>query len=147
MRRFLGLLLALSTALPALAAPSEERAISSETNTAGEIVTRSGLKYLEVKSGTGAMAKSGDTVDVHYTLWNQTGKKIDSSLDRRQPFTFKLGAGHVIKGFDEGVMGMRVGGKRKLIVPANLGYGANGAGTDIPPNSVLIFEVELLRVK
>jgi FKBP-type peptidyl-prolyl cis-trans isomerase len=146
-RRFLVFLVVLCGALPVLGAPSEERAISTETTAAGEVVTRSGLKYLDMKPGTGAMARYGDAVDVHYNLWTQDGKKVDSSVDRRQPFTFKLGSGAVIKGFDEGITGMKVGGKRKLIVPANLGYGARGAGDAIPPNAVLIFEVELLRVK
>jgi FKBP-type peptidyl-prolyl cis-trans isomerase FkpA len=112
------------------------------------ITTKSGLKYEDLKEGAGDEAKAGDTVEVHYTGWLKDGKKFDSSLDRKQPFSFKLGAGRVIKGWDEGVAGMKVGGKRKLTIPPTLGYGAGGTpdGT-IPPNAELIFEVELLKVK
>ena len=109
--------------------------------------TKSGLKYEDLKVGTGDEAKSGDTVEVHYTGWLKDGKKFDSSLDRKEPFSFKLGAGQVIKGWDEGVAGMKVGGKRKLTIPPELGYGARGAGNVIPPNAELTFEVELLKVK
>ena len=111
-----------------------------------EVTTSSGLQYLDLKVGTGATAQAGQTVTVHYTGWLENGKKFDSSVDRGQPFSFPLGAGRVIKGWDEGVQGMKVGGKRKLIVPSNLGYGARGAGGVIPPNATLIFEVELLGV-
>ena len=111
------------------------------------ITTNSGLKYQELKEGTGDAAKAGDTVEVHYTGWLKDGKKFDSSLDRKEPFAFKLGAGQVIKGWDEGVQGIKVGGKRKLMIPAELGYGKKGAGGVIPPDSELIFEVELLKIK
>jgi FKBP-type peptidyl-prolyl cis-trans isomerase len=111
-----------------------------------EVTTSSGLQYIEIKVGTGAAAQAGKTVTVHYTGWLENGKKFDSSVDRGQPFSFPLGAGRVIKGWDEGVQGMKVGGKRKLIIPANLGYGARGAGGVIPPNATLIFEVDLLGV-
>jgi FKBP-type peptidyl-prolyl cis-trans isomerase len=111
------------------------------------VTTKSGLKYEDSKVGTGDEAKAGDTVEVHYTGWLKNGKKFDSSLDRKEPFSFKLGAGQVIKGWDEGVAGMKVGGKRKLTIPPELGYGSRGAGDAIPPNSELIFEVELLKVK
>ncbi len=111
------------------------------------IKTDSGLQYVELKEGDGAVAKKGDTVEVHYTGWLKDGKKFDSSVDRKQPFSFKLGVGKVIKGWDEGVAGMKVGGKRKLIIPSELGYGKTGAGKDIPPDSELIFEVELLKIK
>jgi peptidylprolyl isomerase len=117
------------------------------------VTTDSGLKYIDTVVGDGAAAKSGDTVLVHYTGWLTTdggktkGKKFDSSVDRGKPFGFNLGVGDVIKGWDEGVAGMKVGGKRTLIIPPDLGYGKRGAGDDIPPNSTLLFEVELLRVK
>jgi len=112
------------------------------------VETKSGLKYEDQKVGTGATAKKGNTVSVHYTGWlAKNKKKFDSSHDRNRPFTFSLGAGKVIKGWDEGVAGMKVGGKRKLMIPAKLGYGADGAGDDIPPNADLVFEVELLKVE
>ncbi len=111
------------------------------------ITTSSGLKYQDMVVGTGAEAKSGNTVTVNYTGWLTNGTKFDSSLDRNQPFSFQLGTGNVIKGWDEGVVGMKVGGKRKLIIPPDLGYGAQGAGSSIPPNATLVFEVELLSVK
>ncbi|ANH72341.1 FKBP-type peptidyl-prolyl cis-trans isomerase [Ralstonia insidiosa] len=112
--------------------------------------TASGLQYEDVVVGDGAEATAGKHVTVHYTGWlydnGQAGKKFDSSKDRNDPFAFPLGAGHVIKGWDEGVQGMKVGGKRNLIIPASLGYGARGAGGVIPPNATLLFEVELLNV-
>jgi FKBP-type peptidyl-prolyl cis-trans isomerase len=111
-----------------------------------EVTTSSGLQYIDLKVGTGATAQAGQTVTVHYAGWLENGKKFDSSVDRGQPFSFPLGAGRVIKGWDEGVQGMKVGGKRKLMIPSNLGYGARGAGGVIPPNATLIFEVELLGV-
>ena len=112
-----------------------------------DVTTPSGLKYEDLKVGTGAEAKAGQTVSVHYTGWLTDGKKFDSSVDRRQPFEFPLGMGRVIKGWDEGVQGMKVGGKRKLTIPPGLGYGARGAGGAIPPNATLIFDVELLGVR
>jgi FKBP-type peptidyl-prolyl cis-trans isomerase len=112
-----------------------------------EVVTSSGLKYVDQKVGDGDEAKSGDTVTVHYTGWLTDGKKFDSSVDRNQPFTFRLGASQVIEGWDKGVAGMKVGGKRKLTIPPGLAYGNRAVGGVIPPNSTLIFEVELLGVK
>lgn len=111
----------------------------------------SGLQYEDTVVGNGDQAKAGDHVSVHYTGWLQqpdgsAGSKFDSSKDRNDPFNFPLGAGHVIKGWDEGVQGMKVGGNRTLVIPASLGYGARGAGGAIPPNATLIFEVELLGV-
>ena len=108
------------------------------------ITTKSGLKYIDVKVGDGAEAKKEDTVVVHYTGTLKDGKKFDSSRDRNEPFDFKLGVGQVIKGWDEGVAGMKIGGQRTLIIPASLGYGARGAGGVIPPNATLKFDVELL---
>ena len=110
----------------------------------------SGLRYTDSKVGDGAAATAGRKVSVHYTGWldnkGEKGKKFDSSLDRGQPFSFTLGGGQVIKGWDEGVAGMKVGGKRTLVIPPELGYGARGAGGVIPPNATLIFDVELLKV-
>ena len=110
----------------------------------------SGLKYTDTTVGTGAEATKGHKVSVHYTGWlynnGAKGAKFDSSLDRGQPFGFALGAGQVIRGWDEGVAGMKIGGKRTLIIPPELGYGASGAGGVIPPNATLMFDVELLKV-
>jgi FKBP-type peptidyl-prolyl cis-trans isomerase FkpA len=116
--------------------------------------TVSTLKKIDTKQGSGTEAVKGKTVIVHYTGWlydpGQTegkGKKFDSSLDRRDPFGFSLGQGQVIRGWDEGVAGMKIGGKRTLIIPADMGYGARGAGGVIPPNAALVFDVELLEVR
>ncbi|WP_295374281.1 FKBP-type peptidyl-prolyl cis-trans isomerase [Pseudacidovorax intermedius] len=113
--------------------------------------TASGLQYEDTVVGEGAEASAGQYVHVHYTGWlyndGQQGAKFDSSLDRNDPFAFPLGAGHVIKGWDEGVAGMKVGGKRTLIIPPGLGYGARGAGGVIPPNATLKFDVELLDAR
>ncbi|MSQ23615.1 MAG: FKBP-type peptidyl-prolyl cis-trans isomerase [Chloroflexi bacterium] len=102
-----------------------------------------GLAFIDEKVGNGAV-RSGQNVTVHYTGWLTTGQKFDSSVDRGQPFSFPLGAGRVIKGWDEGVATMQIGGKRRLIIPSSLGYGAQGAGGSIPPNAILIFDVELI---
>jgi len=112
-----------------------------------EVTTASGLKYVDLKVGTGEEARAGDKVTVHYTGWLTDGTKFDSSVDRGQPFVFPLGARRVIRGWDEGVAGMKVGGKRKLTIPPDLGYGARGAGNVIPPNATLVFDVELLKVE
>jgi FKBP-type peptidyl-prolyl cis-trans isomerase len=106
-----------------------------------------GLQFWDIKVGTGPVAAAGQTVKVHYTGWLTNGKKFDSSVDRAEPFTFNLGGGQVIKGWDEGVAGMKVGGKRQLRIPPQLGYGDRGAGGVIPPNATLIFDVELLGVR
>jgi FKBP-type peptidyl-prolyl cis-trans isomerase FkpA len=108
--------------------------------------TPSGLIIEDVTVGQGAVAAAGQKVTVHYTGWLTNGTQFDSSKDRNDPFVFPLGGGRVIKGWDEGVQGMKVGGKRKLTIPPALGYGARGAGGAIPPNATLVFEVELLRV-
>ncbi len=135
---------------------AKDTAKSLTTNTAtskGKSMTRttaSGLKIEDVLVGTGAEAVAGGGVTVHYTGWlleaEKRGAKFDSSVDRKEPFKFPLGAGRVIKGWDEGVAGMKVGGKRVLTIPPELGYGARGAGGVIPPNATLVFEVELLGV-
>jgi FKBP-type peptidyl-prolyl cis-trans isomerase len=120
---------------------------SAPTEVTGKgTTTKSGLQYWDIKVGNGDTAVSGKRVRVHYTGWLTNGKKFDSSVDRGQPFTFTLGAGQVIEGWDEGVKGMKVGGKRQLKIPASLGYGSGGAGGVIPPNATLIFDVELLGV-
>ena len=118
---------------------------------AAKVTTPSGLQYVDLTVGNGDVAKAGNQVSVHYTGWLQNpdgskGRKFDSSKDRGQPFQFALGQGQVIKGWDEGVQGMKVGGVRELIIPPALGYGQGGAGGVIPPNATLIFEVELLGV-
>ncbi|MSP61726.1 MAG: FKBP-type peptidyl-prolyl cis-trans isomerase [Myxococcales bacterium] len=110
------------------------------------VTTASGLKYIDIKVGTGASPKKGGKVTVHYTGTLKDGKKFDSSVDRHEPFAFNIGVGQVIQGWDEGVMSMQVGGKRTLIIPPELGYGARGAGGVIPPNAELHFDVELLGV-
>jgi FKBP-type peptidyl-prolyl cis-trans isomerase FkpA len=109
--------------------------------------TGSGLRYHDVTVGQGAEATPGHKVKVHYTGWLLNGKKFDSSRDRGEPFEFTLGAGQVIAGWDEGVAGMKVGGRRKLVIPSDLGYGAGGAPPDIPPGATLVFDVELLDVR
>lgn len=115
------------------------------------ITTATGLKYVDSQVGTGEEAVSGKAIVVHYTGWlntsNEKGNKFDSSVDRGQPFEFVLGQGRVIQGWEQGFAGMKVGGKRTLYIPSKLGYGAQGAGAVIPPNSDLIFDVELLDVK
>lgn len=105
------------------------------------------LKFEDLAEGEGDAANAGNRVTVHYTGWLEDGSKFDSSLDRNEPFIFPLGEGRVIQGWDLGVQGMKVGGKRKLVIPPHLGYGARGAGGVIPPNATLIFEVELLAVR
>lgn len=111
------------------------------------ITTASGLQYVDLAVGSGAQPQHGQTVSVHYTGWLTDGKKFDSSKDRGKPFEFRLGVGMVIKGWDEGVATMKVGGSRKLTIPSELGYGSRGAGGIIPANATLVFEVELLGVR
>ena len=123
-------------AVPAFAAQEAKKTVT----------TASGLKYVDAVVGKGASPAAGKQVKVHYTGTLENGKKFDSSVDRNEPFSFTIGVGQVIKGWDEGVMTMKVGGKRKLIIPSKLGYGARGAGGAIPPNATLLFDVELLDV-
>jgi len=119
---------------------------AEQTSEENMVTTPSGLKYIDIEEGDGAMPQKGQTVVVHYTGTLEDGSKFDSSRDRNRPFSFKLGVGQVIKGWDEGVGTMKVGGRRKLIIPPELGYGSRGAGGVIPPNATLIFDVELLEV-
>jgi len=113
--------------------------------------TESGLQYRDIKEGTGEKPTKGQTCVMHYTGWlwedGAKGKKFDSSVDRGEPFDFPIGTGRVIKGWDEGVLSMKVGGKRELLIPPSLGYGSRGAGRVIPPNATLLFEVELLKIQ
>ena len=147
----LGIVLGAAVVAALVAACAQSQAPSggggSSASGGQEVTTASGLKYTDTKVGTGAEAKAGQTAVVHYTGFLTNGTKFDSSKDRGQPFTFRLGGGQVIKGWDEGVQGMKVGGARKLTIPANLGYGAQGAGGVIPPNATLVFDVELLDLK
>ena len=144
---------ALATAVAATTAVAITGVLTlSEPAAAQETVTTpSGLKYIDTKAGTGAAPKTGQTCVMHYTGWlyegGKKGAKFDSSVDRGQPFEFKIGQRQVIGGWDEGVATMKVGGKRTLIIPPELGYGARGAGNVIPPNATLMFDVELLGIK
>jgi FKBP-type peptidyl-prolyl cis-trans isomerase len=137
--------------IAALAASVAALAATTTAAATAPVVLPGGTRATDIKVGTGAEAVSGQLVAVHYTGWlwldGMKGKKFDSSKDRGEPFVFPLGAGQVILGWDEGVAGMKVGGSRTLIIPPDAGYGERGAGADIPPNSTLIFEVELLAVQ
>jgi len=137
-------LLAQSAQKPAAARPNT----SAPTKVTGDgVKTASGLQYWDITVGTGDVAKEGSHVKVHYTGWLTTGKKFDSSVDAGKPYEFAIGRGDVIKGWDEGVTGMKVGGKRQLRIPPELGYGANGYPGVIPANATLIFDIQLLAVK
>jgi len=128
--------------------PKAEKKPAGPTKVSGKpVTTGSGLQYWDIKVGTGAVAGASKRVKVHYTGWLLNGKEFDSSLDAGEPIEFELGTGQVIKGWDQGIVGMKVGGKRQLRIPPELGYGARGAGSSIPPNSTLIFDVELVGVK
>jgi len=143
-----------SNATPAALTPPDKHVANTGAPVSGtpsaaaqEMTSRSGLKYQDLVLEDGTVAETNHLVSVHYTGWLTDGTKFDSSLDRGRPFDFKLGAGQVIRGWDEGVTGMRVHGKRRLTIPPDLGYGPQGAGGVIPPNATLVFEVELLDVK
>jgi FKBP-type peptidyl-prolyl cis-trans isomerase len=146
------IILALTTLFVAAQSAAKKPATpntNSPTKVTGDgVKTPSGLIYWDIRVGNGATAKEGSHVRVHYTGWLTTGKKFDSSVDAGKPFDFTIGNGEVIKGWEEGVAGMRVGGKRQLRIPPNLGYGAEGTpGGPIPPNATLIFDVQLLGVQ
>ena len=132
---------------PHKSSPARPPSTSAPTKvTSDGVKTDSGLQYWDIKVGTGTEAKAGDKVKVHYTGWLTSGKKVDSSVDARQPYSFTLGRSEVIKGWDEGVTGMKVGGKRQLRIPPELAYGEDGFKKIIPPNATLIFDVQLLAV-
>ena len=146
------LLLAVAVIIPACTQkeskqPAEATQQGAATQPAGTVTTPSGLGYVDVVPGTWKSPAPGKQVKVHYTGWLENGTKFDSSVDRSEPFIFTIGVGQVVPGWDEGVMSMKVGGKRKLIIPPQLGYGESGAGGVIPPNATLIFDVELLDVE
>ena len=140
----------LALGLPVLGAATMDESANAQS-AAKPVTTSSGLQIIDTKAGAGASPRPNQTVVVHYTGWlyvnGAKGKKFDSSVDRNEPFEFPVGAGRVIRGWDEGVGSMKVGGKRTLIIPPQLGYGASGAGGVIPPNATLIFDVELLGLK
>jgi peptidylprolyl isomerase len=144
-----GALLILMAALLGACAPGARSGTAAPAAAKGETMqtTPSGLQYEDLVVGNGATPQAGQTAQVHYTGWLDNGTKFDSSVDRGQPFGFRLGQGQVIKGWDEGVATMKVGGKRRLVIPPELGYGSRGAGGVIPPNARLTFEVELLGVR
>ena len=143
--------LSLMLAVAGAAIAGAPNAFAADAAGAPMTTTASGLQIIDTTVGTGTSPAAGQTCVMHYTGWlyidGAKGKKFDSSVDRGQPFEFPIGVGRVIKGWDEGVASMKVGGKRTLIIPADLGYGARGAGGVIPPNATLIFDVELLGVK
>jgi FKBP-type peptidyl-prolyl cis-trans isomerase len=146
------LFLALSTALLTQALftqkkPAEKKPAAPTKVSGKPVTTSTGLQYWDIKKGTGAPAVAGKEVSVHYTGWLVNGKEFDSSLDAGEPIKLTLGIGQVIKGWDDGIAGMKVGGKRQLRIPPALGYGQRGAGSAIPPNATLIFDVELMAVK
>ena len=145
---FLALAAVFVVAQSAAKKPAPAPSTSTPTKVTGDgVKTASGLQYWDIRVGNGDTAKEGSHVRVHYTGWLTTGKKFDSSVDAGKPFDFTIGNGEVIKGWEEGVAGMRVGGKRELRIPPGLGYGADGSPPDIPPNATLIFDIKLLGVQ
>lgn len=148
-RLYPALLLAVLSAVPVSALqgePQKEPEKEEKEKTPVVVVTPSGLRYVDLKLGQGEEAREGKILEVNYTGWLKDGTKFDSTVDRR-PLTLRLGAGDVVKGLDEGLTGMKIGGRRKLIVPPELGFGKEGGGGVIPPNATLVYEVELLGVR
>jgi FKBP-type peptidyl-prolyl cis-trans isomerase len=153
-RPLAGVVVVLLTAAFAIAQTAKKPAAPARPNTSAPtkvtgdgVKTDSGLQYWEIRVGNGQVAKEGSRVRVHYTGWLTTGKKFDSSVDANRPFDFTIGNAEVIKGWEQGIAGMKVGGKRQLRIPPELGYGADGNPPDIPPNATLIFDVQLLGVQ
>jgi len=146
--KYLILFLLTAFALIPACTQNEQKVTQSAEQKGGEkmVKTPSGLQYEDLVPGSGDSPKQGKKVTVHYTGWLTNGTKFDSSVDKNEPFTFVIGAGQVIPGWDEGVLSMKIGGKRKLVIPPELGYGAAGAGGVIPPNATLVFEVILLDI-
>ncbi|HEV3204355.1 MAG TPA: FKBP-type peptidyl-prolyl cis-trans isomerase [Gemmataceae bacterium] len=145
-RIFLGVSICFSL-IPAACAPPPKEESKQNTPEEKMITTPSGLKFVEVKEGTGEAAKLGDIVEIHYTGWLADKTQFDTSKDRGEPITFQIGSGLVIQGWDVGIAGMKAGGKRKLIIPPALAYGAEGKDEVIPPNAELTFEVELVKIE
>ena len=145
MLRKILIMLGLASSIATGAQPAQAQAMGNDQKY--QVTLPDGLEYTDTVVGTGTTPKKGQHVTVHYTGTLTDGKKFDSSRDRGKPFTFVIGIGQVIKGWDEGVMGMKVGGRRMLKIPSDLGYGTEGAGNDIPPNATLLFDVELLDVQ
>jgi len=137
----------LAVGAPGVAGEPDRPGHPERAESHAEIITPSGLRFTDLRVGQGQEATEGKIVEVHYTGWLKDGKKFDSTETCQKPMTFRMGAGDVIKGLDEGITGMREGGKRRLIIPPSLGLGKQGAGGVIPPNAVLIYEVELLAVR
>ena len=138
---------ALLAAAGSPAAPAFAGQDKGPANGGHEVVTPSGVKYTDLRPGQGEEIALGKIVEVHYSGWLEDGTKFDSSKDRDRPFTFRVGAGDALKGWDEGLLGMRVGGRRRLVIPPELGFGKQGVGGVVPPNSVLFYEFELLGVR
>ncbi len=146
-RALIAALLAATGSLTLLPPAESGQEPAQATAPAREVVTPSGLRYLDLKLGKGEEAVTGKIVEVRYTGKLEDGTRFDACRDNGEPFTFRLGAGDVIKGWDEGLAGMRVGGKRKLVIPSELGFGKQGVGSVVPPNAVLVYEFELLGVR
>ena len=146
-RGFVAALLAAASPLLVTAAGASQDKSQAGNPTGQEVVTPSGLKYTDLALGQGEEARTGKILEVQYVGWIDKGPKFDSSRDREHPFTFRLGAGDALKGWDEGLVGMKVGGKRRLTIPPELGFGKQGVGSVVPPNAVLVYEFELLGMR